>query len=202
MAWPYLDGVIKIVISYTIGGEVAINVVFVRTQDESSATQIQMQAAATKMYDALDAEWIPVVSDTVDLVDVEAIEWRAPDGILKRAVGTFPLAGDHTSNPMPANVALVVSHRTGHVGRSKRGRSYMLGFTESDVSGNIPTAALALAASDTFTVYNTDIDADDLELIVYSLYEDGSARTTPASTPVTSHQVDLRVDTQRRRLGT
>lgn len=114
----------------------------------------------------------------------------------------LPFHGSDDSAPMPANVALVTTTRTGIRGRSFRGRNYW------------PAVPSAFVVLDNFvtTPYITHQDVRTEELAaaingvagwtfsVISRYHDGAAREFGVTTPIISWDTNDRLDTQRRRL--
>lgn len=106
------------------------------------------------------------------------------------------------NNPSVANnAALVVSHHTALRGRSYRGRTYLAG---------IPTGQLANSATVTteyqgytlaaWTNYIDGLEALGGNFVIASRQLNGVRRTTGVATPVTGYSIDLRLDSQRRRL--
>lgn len=114
----------------------------------------------------------------------------------------LPSSGTSASPGLPNNVALCVSFRTGNRGRSGRGRNYVMGLTEADVTTNIVgtgrvnnavAAYQALIGAGTFVA--------GLQWVVVSRYINkvprGAALVQPITTALVVNSV---VDSQRRRL--
>lgn len=105
---------------------------------------------------------------------------------------------------LPGNVAYCVKLRTAGRGRSARGRNYVAGLPEEDVTGNTFASARAngVVASYDALVQGLAAEGNPL-LVVISRITGGQPRTTALIQPVTSaNATDLFVDSQRRRLTT
>ena len=104
------------------------------------------------------------------------------------AAGT---AGGVAATSAPPNTAYLVSKRTALGGRANRGRLYLPGVDEADVSaqGTFGTTALQAAVDQ----WLTDQDTNQLPMVI--LHND-----VGSPTPVTQLIVSNRVATQRRRL--
>lgn len=200
MAWPYLPSMVRIVIEYTIGGGLAINVNFAKLQSGGTPSAAELVNIADAAYDALDIEWIPFMASNTEVTDLTATIWEDDSGRVARPTGTLPNVGTDVGARMPAQVALVASLKTNFTGRDKVGRQYLLGFTEGQVSNDDADSALITAGVDYIEALNANYDTEGFDLGVYSLYEDGAPRTTPKFTPSNVFSVNARVDTQRRRL--
>lgn len=114
----------------------------------------------------------------------------------------MPLVGQIDAPSMPASTAICITSRTDKIGRSYRGRTYITGLSESDVSGNYVAQAKADAL---VGVFNDALDAfltdGDFRPVVASFYNNKAPRANGVGTPINGYDVvDLRVDTQRRRL--
>lgn len=102
--------------------------------------------------------------------------------------------GTGAGNPLPNEVAAVVTLRTALAGRSYRGRAYFSGFIvgENSATGSI-VAGLNTALVTFVTNVQTDLAASGITMAVLS-------RTHLSGTPVTLIQTrDSEWDTQRRR---
>lgn len=110
---------------------------------------------------------------------------------------SYSLTGSAIGTAVPPNVALLVRKVTNQGGRQGRGRMFVPGFTEPDVSGSGTInsgylANLQAMADDTY-------DSLVADLLLPVLFHDSAGPiTTPTS--IVSFTVDARVATQRRRL--
>lgn len=120
------------------------------------------------------------------------------------ATYNFPagVVGTDTTPAAPGSVALVVSLRTGITGRSARGRLYLAGLSESDITGNIYNDTQRVAIQDAFTsLVDRSYGTPPLGgLCVVSFWDDGVQRTEGRPLAYTSCIVNAGLDSQRRRL--
>jgi hypothetical protein len=201
MPWPHLDGIVKVAVTYGFDGKPSVNIHFILLDPAGvGVSQATLEIIGDIFFDALSAEWIPFMGDAWTIDEIVATDWTQESGGQFEHVTGLPLTGTEVAEETPASVTLVASHRTAKTGRSFRGRTYLPGLTEQNVGGNTVDSALQTAVGDYFDALATALAVTDTELVVYSLYSEGTARTTPVATPITSQIVNLRVDTQRRRL--
>lgn len=115
----------------------------------------------------------------------------------------LPLAvtGAESSPPLPNNVTFVVKFLTGGRGRSSRGRNYIVGLMESQVTGNTVASSTRAAF---VAAYNDLRDSGTMPngtWGVYSRRHDLAWRTEGLFQEITGVAVtDDIVDSQRRRL--
>lgn len=201
MAWPFLGGIIKIVVTYGFDGKPAVNIHFVlQRTPESPVPDAALEDAADAIHAGYAAQWDEEMGTNWDITNVTALDYSREDGSEIQTSGALPIVGLEVSEEVPASVALVVSHRTDRTGRSRRGRTYLAGLTEGNVGGNSVDAGATTAAGDLFAAIALNLDGVDMDHVVYSLVSGGENRITPEATLVTSHVINERVDTQRRRL--
>lgn len=112
----------------------------------------------------------------------------------------LPLAGTQVGNTLPNNCAAVVTFRTALRGRSYRGRVYIAGMDDANVTNSAIAAAWASAIETDFANLNADLVAAGQEHVVLSRYTNKAARAAGVGTPVVSYEVDGDMDSQRRRL--
>lgn len=202
MAWPFLEGTIKIIVTYTIGGKPQINVHFAAIQGGGPTDPTDMLKMANDVYDAYNDNWKLSASDGAEITEIEAINWEAEAGRVAFTNEALPIVGDQASPPMPNQVALVTTKKSNWTGRSKRGRTYFTGLSEASVVGNDADATLITNFQTTLTDMIVNMDLNGYNLVVYSLYTDGAPRASPFITVVSALSTNIRVDTQRRRLPT
>lgn len=114
------------------------------------------------------------------------------------------VAGSNAGDPLPAQCALVFTLATLVKGRSYRGRFYLPGVTEDEVTAG----TLNGASVTSFTTIGTQLGAvfgpsgsnANWQLVVISRYLNGVKRATPVGTAVTTIVLDPVIRTQRRRV--
>jgi len=113
------------------------------------------------------------------------------------------VTGSGVSAAMPGSVAACISFRTNGRGRSSRGRNYLCGLGENQVTANVLDSgtinALVGAYAD-MTVAGATLPAN-WEWVVLSRYLNGSARVSGLAQEITAViTTDYIVDSQRGRL--
>lgn len=175
-------------------------------------TLIELTALANAVNGAITSSLIPLLSTTVKLLRVVATMIDAVDGFTTISTTGLPAAGGDNSAPVPSDVAFVVSLRTGHRGRSFRGRNYIMGLNRDALGTTVnevtPAYVNALLAA--YTEIQAAAVSVDWTWSVVSRYSgftivDGKKVPTPRAigiaTPVSDFvSVDNVVDSQRRRL--
>jgi hypothetical protein len=121
-------------------------------------------------------------------------------GLYEKFVLSAPLQGTEVSPAAPANVAVVASWRTGHSGRSYRGRNYIGGIPINSYEGNTVDPDYVAGWIGAYTALISAAAAEDYTWVVGSAYHNNAPREAGIVTPITNVLVDNRVDTQRRRL--
>jgi hypothetical protein len=155
--------------------------------------------ANTAWTDALTAGWVGApaaedvfASDTImDTASTAGIN-TATDGQTTRVTATVSHAGSITGNPLPYQVAVVISLLTDSATRHGRGRLYL---PAPDVSMCVDgkLSSTCLTNLDTgFTALFDSLNTDGLTPVVRN-------RSAHTSTVVTSARVGSVFDTQRRR---
>lgn len=188
MAPPYVAGAVRCDIRYQLtSGQHVQNVVFVAKSET---------ATFFEMADRLRSDWVgnimPFLTSNVVLREVQLTDFSGPDG--ETWVVTDDTPGGSSSAPMPPNVAIALSWRTGLTGRSNRGRTFLPGIGEDKVDGGgIIVASFVTALVSAGEGLLVALGLDDIPLVVAS-------RKNGTGTAVTTCTVDNIVDTQRRRL--
>lgn len=199
--WPFLTGTIKIVVKYTFGGKVSVNVHFVRQDVPTSPiTNAQLLIAANAFYASYGDNWDTRASNEWRVTEIEATDYSREGGGQVVSDETFPIVGILASASIPSSNASVVTQRTARTGRSYRGRNYVPGLSFGTVTANELNADLITDLGLLYADIRTALALADMTHVVYSLYNQGTQRVTPEATPITGTVVNSRVDTQRRRL--
>jgi hypothetical protein len=142
------------------------------------------------------------VSSQISLESISTRDLTAEASFIDTNVMAPAIAGALASAVMPMSVTLAFKLATGIAGRSYRGRVYFVGLAEASVTGDYVAVGDANSIRDALVALNTAMHTAGYELVVVSRYHEGVVRENAVVTPVTSiSYVDLRVDTQRRRLA-
>lgn len=176
----------------------AVNIFHIR--DEYGDFTIERAEVAAEAFE----DWVNTYWDTVAVDDWKCFRIEVV-GLNEGAQYYFDLdmdtAGAVVGNPLPNNVTLAVSLRTGMVGRSRRGRVYHVGLAEAMVSVNDVVAPYNATIPTAYFNLIGILNVLDMRLVVISYYEDGALRSVPlVSEVIDAILTDNTVDTQRRRL--
>lgn len=146
------------------------------------------------VFNAAIGAGFPLKNTMVLASSLQSIKYTPLDGSTATTVTPHVLAGVQAGDALPANVSLVVTHRTALRGRSYRGRTYLAAFGEgvNDATG-VPSAATATGINVQFTGHLAALVGTGLTMVVAS-YLHSTAENVIACT------VNSVWDTQRRRL--
>lgn len=201
MAWPFLAGMIKVVVTYGFEGKPSVNVHFVL--QDTPATPVPdatLLVVANVFREKWSDDWVTRAGDDWTVENVTALDYSRDGGNEIQTTGALPLTGVLAVNSVPSSNATVVSQRTDRTGRSFRGRNYIPGLNVSSVTNNELNADLVTDLSTMYTAVRSSLSGLNMSHVVYSLYASGTQRITPEPTTITGTIVNTRVDTQRRRL--
>lgn len=145
---------------------------------------------------ALDA----LQGDNVDVVAVRAYSLETATSPSR--TDTTPMSGTLAQPLLPGNVSGTVTFQTDFRGRSFRGRNYILGLCENQVTNSVLESAVVTAYTSAYASLGADLltDGPDFQHVVISRYSAGVPRVAGVTTPVTGYRCNAAVKTQRRRL--
>lgn len=159
---------------------------------------------------AWTTELAPVISEEVFLADIIGTGLDAANSVqLKTSVNANGdiLAGD--SQLLPFQTSALINWRTATRGKSFRGKTFLVGFTEQHSIGGQVQAAVLNAANAWALEVRTNLDAAGLPLAIVSYYTGGDKnadppvpsqeRVVPVVTEVADGACDFNWKTQRRR---
>ena len=113
----------------------------------------------------------------------------------------MPIAGTNASPALPNNCALCITKRTALRGRSYRGRYYFGALNEASVTANVVSPGLTAGVVSALNLLRSFSTASaEWTMGVISRYFEKNPRPAGIYTPITSHDTDGIVDSQRRRL--
>jgi hypothetical protein len=134
------------------------------------------------------------------LIKVLARDLTVQNGLSLESTSSLPITGTNSNAGCSNNVTLAVKWQTGYAGRSYRGRTYFIGLTENNVTGDTVAGAYASGLQGAFEQLMSDLDGAGFGMGVLSRYHNNAPRTAGVLTPITSVSVDTVIDSQRRRL--
>lgn len=198
MAFIALPDGIKVSMEFALNGELVVNVYHVAYANPIVAANLSF---LTDLFrDWWNLEMRQNFNIGVALNRVTALDVSVEDGLVDVLDVSPPIAGTVAGSVSPNNVATVISKLTGFSGRSFRGRTYFAGIAAAEVVDNFISSTLAAAMLVDMQSLSTQLQTNDYDLIVASYFANGAPRTEAVGTPVTAFAMDLRIDTQRRRL--
>lgn len=144
----------------------------------------------------------PNTTNNWALASVNMRAMNEEEGLSKIFTDGMPISGTNAGTKTPDQVAYTVTWNTGLVGRSARGRSYVLGVPlEAIVGQNRLADASQASFNNTWGVIMDGFATAGHSLQVVSFQEGGVPRAEGRALPVLSHQVRFPLATQRRRLS-
>ena len=182
-------------------GEQVENTIYVQQNVAWNAGSLQLLADAVASW--WDTAVLAHVSTSYQYRETYAVDLTSVTGLTATSTPLGAVAGRKVGDPLAGNVSLCVSFRTALRGRSYRGRNYLCGLVEPEVSGN--TINLTFA-EDVVNAYQQLLIPDEYLIptqswVIVSRYANKQPRSQGVATPVTQVLiVDNFVDSQRRRL--
>jgi hypothetical protein len=164
---------------------------------------------ATALIDWWTANIAPKTHVSLILSSVVITDLSSATGF---QVGVAPTTSTHGlitgSDEMPNNVVATISFRTGSRGRSFRGRNYIAGLTNGQITANTLTSTAITDFLDAYNALLAVATAQDVVWVVASRFSGVDPvthkpipRTTGITTEITNVLfADDTVDSQRRRL--
>lgn len=143
----------------------------------------------------------PLQSQYVTLTKIIARDWSIQNGEVFEQPVTATNTGQHLGQILPGHVTLAVKFNTGFAGRSYRGRNYVLGLCEDQVTGDGVNADVAAGYGAAYEALATSLTSKLYHHVVASQYHDNLPRVVGVHTAIQSYTVDTTIDSQRRRLS-
>lgn len=113
--------------------------------------------------------------------------------------GAVGVVGGASVGGVPNNTAAVISHRTASTGRSGRGRTYLPGVSETNVTNGVLTVAAAAAYLAAWVAIVLATEATGWDLVVAQRFSNNVQLAVGVTRPVTTELLALKLGTQRRR---
>lgn len=191
--------VLAVEMRYTLAGEHVENTLYFRYDAPPTI------ADATLLVSELETWWeeqlSQVLTEGIALTEVFVTDLTDQFSFTYTDPVSPPNAGVVNSPTLPNNVALCISFRTNHRGRTKRGRNYVCGLGESQVVANTVDEAVVSAIVAAYNSLNDTATISEGQWCVVSRYFLNAPRTNAEVTDITvALAVDPTVDSQRRRL--
>lgn len=199
LAFIPVPDVVQVELMFLYSGEVAQNVLHYK------ASEPWTPELMTDLADAISDWWNDIadstVSSAVSLTSLILTDMSSATGYRLVYTGGLPKAGTVGGDPMPNNVAMVITKETGFRGRTMRGRIFHMGLPESYVIGNTVSGT---PLNDIITAWRAARELARVEAVytmqVVSLELNNAPRTEGLATPVSAMTSTGNIRTQRRRL--
>lgn len=201
MAFQPAPNVVQARVEQTLAGEEVNFILNFGGAGADPANPAELQFFA----DVLRNWWVDELSanltSAIVLNGVTVRNLGSQDGPQATSSEAAPVPGTIGADPVPNNVAFCVTHRTALIGRSRRGRTYVAGFSRNEVANNLLAPARALAFVDAFNELRAVAASQGFVFCILSRFAGGQPRPAGVFVAVTgSVAVDNRVDSQRGRL--
>jgi hypothetical protein len=198
---PFLSvpDTVEVVINGDISGQPIANVVGAGHVGAYVQADLDNLAAAVDGWVASD--YLPLVSASVNYVSTHV---RGLTNIIDLESTDTTSAGPGTASGggMPANASFVVTLRTGHTGRSARGRFYMWPYSTSALlTSQTVTTTYSNAAQAALIALSGVIATAGFQMVIISRRSNNVPRLVGVTTPVTDIESrNQAVDSMRHRL--
>lgn len=212
LAFQPVPGAAEVVLNFTLAdGLDAVNTFGVQnaTGTAWSASDLNTLCAAFSTWfgtgDGSGHTYRGVVSDAATLISVTARDLTVDGSTF--GSHTSGIAGQDSSDPLPNGVSFVMKSLTGLTGRSRRGRTYLVGLCTDSQDSSDKNQIDSTVLAHLLLAFNALIPAvvgyggvGAANLSVISRYGAGVRRTTGITTHVTSFSnTDSNFDYQRGR---
>ncbi len=200
MAFIPVPNTAQVELVFTRDTDIVENVFHVRKP--SAWSQVQLLDLCSLFTDWWHDFIRPLVSGYYILNTVRARDMSAENGVGVELAADPPMPGALNIEALPSNVTVAVKWTTGLTGRSYRGRTYHIGLTDPQVSGNLLASTTRASLQSGYQALLTGLTTFnvDYRLVVVSKYHNNAPRVTGVATDILSCSIDPVVDSQRRRL--
>lgn len=200
LAYQPATNALELALNWTTEGREWKNILHLTTLDGEELF-MPSQEDVNDIADETAAEFAPFMCMVTKLNSVTLKDIRSQEGAtIQSSVAT--LAGLQNNSPISLNTALAITLRTAVGGRTGRGRMYLTGWAEGLATAREIQAPLAASLVLCVNNINLRLSHLNLGLAVLSRWLNKERRTSAIARLVTAVAcTDLRLDSQRRRLG-
>jgi hypothetical protein len=200
MAFQSAPGCAEAVITCSIGSLEWKNVLNFKYNGAYGSEQIADLALVVDGW--VGGNWIPIMTTSSLYVStlVRGLEFENDITYLATANAQ---AGDAAVAATAANVALCITHRTALTGRSARGRTYVGGIPNNQVTApNTLADSFCLAWADVFNDLKTVVEAEAWKFVILSRFSGGVKRAQAVTFDVVfSSRRNNLIDSMKGRLS-
>lgn len=192
--------VARFAIKGVLGTEEVVNTVHLARPAGAPWTAALMAEAAQALYDTYEAQFLPVLSTSYELVRVDGVQQAGPGSLLGSYTDGSRPNGQVTGDCLPYNCSVCLTWRTGLSGRSYIGRMYMPGIAETSQNESRLTTAAAGAFNSAAEAFRLALNVAGFVPGVFSRFANKAERDVGLFTPATSFTLTNNViDSQRSR---
>lgn len=193
---PTTDGA-RAVLKFTMGAESWSNVLWFT---KANFLTSDMEALGDDIGTQVAGYWKPRLDPSSSFDGVDVYDMRTSTGlVVHRTQGAG--VGTGTGDMLPLNVALCVTLRSANRGRSARGRVYLAGLTENDITDGAFVAAASGAAQNMLLDIRNGAQSLGWTHVIRSTQKDHQVRSPADTYAVTIAEVRYtKATTQRRRV--
>jgi hypothetical protein len=194
--------IFKVDIRQELFGQQVSNTIYFRA-DSPPVGEADVAFLAAEVQQFWEEELAPHVVQDLELREIYITDLTTQTSPTYTYPVTPAVSGERTGDPLPSNCTFCVSFRTSGRGRSSRGRNYVAGLVEENVTGNVldTTAADGIVAAYTDGILNNPDLGGLFTWVVVSSVDNKEPRLSLLVQPVTSViYADRVIDSQRRRL--
>jgi len=179
------------------GGADGANVIHVR-QPAGTVNGATLNTISGVIENWLDATWAGMSPSTWRASSLDLLDLTTEDSYFLSSA--IDVQGLEVAEPLPSINTIAISLRSAFAGRSRRGRLYHVGMSESRVAGDYVTPSAATSYINGYESLRSAFLADDLEWVVVSYVSNGVPRAAGLVTPITNIVLtDTKLDHQLRR---
>lgn len=139
------------------------------------------------------------ISDSAALVEVVATYKGSQSGPQASVTAGLPDTGNVPTASVPNGTAFVVKFGTANIGRSFRGRNYVVGVPQSAFVDSVMTISAANAILGSYSNLTANLSAIQATHVVVSQFTNGAPRVSGINTPVNSYTATTRASRSQRR---
>jgi hypothetical protein len=157
---------------------------------------------ANKMKTWLTTYWAPLALTAASTSKMILLDLTAEGSFFLETPISPSIVGTDGNTALPAGSTLAIKWGTGLAGRSHRGRTFHVGLSTFQLTGNIVTLARAAVFATNYGALITTLASGGTvdKLVILSRCQDGDWIVPAEVTEVTTCTVDQAIDSQRRRL--
>lgn len=198
MAFISFANVVYVELIYNIFQQTCQNTLYFVNAGDMTVQRLDALIAELAGWYATEME--PLVSDSLTLAEITARDMTTEFSI--QSAQSFAQVGNLTSPALPLNVTAAIKFNTGYVGRRNRGRNFLVGLTEGQVTGN---ELISTVADDFIDAYEEMFALTEAIDFVHCVASRAGVNPTTGGEGawkyVNSYSMDLFIDSQRRRLS-